>query len=107
MTEEEIHRREHEQLLEFLYLVPVGLAQIDARGDVALMNSTGAQLLVPLAERSGLDNLFDVLKEELEEGRELYKSRVSQEIYTTANFFDRAVVDIVVRSKAHIKSKIW
>lgn len=53
------------------------------------------------------DNLFDVLKEELEEGRELYKSRVSQEIYTTANFFDRAVVDIVVRSKAHIKSKIW
>lgn len=53
------------------------------------------------------DNLFDVLKEELQEGRELYKSRVSQEIYTTANFFDRAVVDIVVRSKAHIKSKIW
>ncbi len=53
------------------------------------------------------DNLFDVLKEELEEGRELYKSRVSAEIYTTANFYDRAVVDIVVRSKAHIKSKIW
>ena len=53
------------------------------------------------------DNLFDVLKEELEEGRELYKSRVSKEIYSTTNFFDRAVVDIVVRSKAHIKSKIW
>lgn len=53
------------------------------------------------------DNLFDVLKEELEEGRELYKSRVSQEIFTTTNFFDRAVVDIVIRSKAHIKSRIW
>lgn len=53
------------------------------------------------------DNLFEVLKEELEEGRELYKSRVSQEIYSTMNFFDRAVVDIVVRSKGHIKSKIW
>ncbi|AGC45874.1 MULTISPECIES: hypothetical protein [Myxococcus] len=53
------------------------------------------------------DNLFEVLKEELEEGRELYKSRVSQEVYTTANFFERAVNDIVLRSKAHVKSKIW
>ncbi|HEX4620287.1 MAG TPA: hypothetical protein VH208_01860 [Myxococcaceae bacterium] len=53
------------------------------------------------------DNLFDVLKEELEEGRELYKSRVSQELYRSTNFFERAVVDIVVRSKGHVKSKIW
>ncbi len=53
------------------------------------------------------DNLFDVLKDELAEGRELYKSRVSAELYTNTNFFDRAVVDIVVRSKAHVKSKIW
>jgi len=53
------------------------------------------------------DNLFDVLKDELDEGRELYKSRVSPELYAATNFFDRAVVDIVVRSKAHIKSKIW
>lgn len=53
------------------------------------------------------DNLFDVLKEELEEGRQLYKSRVSPELYSQTNFFDRAVVDIVVRSKGHVKSKIW
>ena len=53
------------------------------------------------------DNLFEVLKEELEEGRELYKSRVSAEVFTSTNFFDRAVVDIVMRSKGHIKSKIW
>jgi hypothetical protein len=53
------------------------------------------------------DNLFDVLKDQLAEGRELYKSRVSAELYTNTNFFDRAVVDIVVRSKAHVKSKIW
>jgi hypothetical protein len=53
------------------------------------------------------DNLFDVLKEELDEGRELYKSRVSAEIFKTTNFFDRAIVDIVVRSKAHIRSRIW
>ncbi len=53
------------------------------------------------------DNLFEVLKDELQEGRELYKSRVSAELYSNTNFFDRAVVDIVVRSKAHVKSKIW
>jgi len=53
------------------------------------------------------DNLFEVLKDEIAEGRELYKSRVSQELYTTTNFFDRAIVDIVIRSKAHVKSKIW
>ena len=53
------------------------------------------------------DNLFEVLKDEIQEGRELYKSRVSQELYTTTNFFDRAIVDIVIRSKAHVKSKIW
>jgi len=53
------------------------------------------------------DNLFDVLKDELDEGRDLYRSRVSQEVLTTTNFFDRAVVDIIVRGKAHVRSKIW
>ena len=53
------------------------------------------------------DNLFDVLKDELGEGRDLYRSRVSQEVYTTTNFFDRAVVDIIVCGKAHVRSKIW
>ena len=53
------------------------------------------------------DNLFDVLKDEIEEGRELYKSRVSPEVFKTTNFFDRAIVDVVVRPKGHVKSKIW
>ncbi len=51
------------------------------------------------------DNLFDVLKDEIEEGRELYKSRVSSEIFTKTNFFDRAIIDIVMRPKGHVKSK--
>jgi spore germination protein GerM len=53
------------------------------------------------------DNLFEAIKEELDEGRELYKSRVSPEVFTQTNFFDRAVVDIIVRTKGHVKSKIW
>lgn len=53
------------------------------------------------------DNLFEVLKDELEEGRELYRSRVSPEVFSRANFFERAINDIVLRSKAHVKSRIW
>ena len=53
------------------------------------------------------DNLFEVLQEEIQEGRELYKSRVSPEIFQKMNFFERAINDIVLRSKAHVKSKIW
>lgn len=53
------------------------------------------------------DNLFDSMGPEIEEGRELYKSRVAPELYGSTNFYDRAIVDILVRSKGHIKSKIW
>ena len=52
------------------------------------------------------DDLFSVLAEEIEEGRALYKSRVSPELYAK-NFYDRAIVDILVKSKGHVKSKIW
>ena len=52
------------------------------------------------------DNLFVELTEEIEEGRALYKSRVAPQLYQR-NFYDRALVDILVRSKAHIKSKLW
>lgn len=53
------------------------------------------------------DRLFDILKDEIEEGRELFKSRVSSEIFTRTNFFDRAIVDVVIKPKGHVKSKIW
>lgn len=53
------------------------------------------------------DSIFELLQSEIEEGRELYRSRVSPEIFEKTNFYDRAIVDIVVRSKGHIKSKIW
>jgi hypothetical protein len=52
------------------------------------------------------DDLFATLAEEVEEGRALYKSRVAPDLYQK-NFYDRALVDILVKSKGHIKSKIW
>ncbi len=52
------------------------------------------------------DDLFTSLAEEIEEGRALYKSRVSPELYHK-NFYDRALVDILVKSKGHVKSRVW
>jgi predicted transcriptional regulator len=52
------------------------------------------------------DNLFEALAEEIEEGRALFKRRVSPELYPK-NYYDRALVDILVKAKGHIKSKIW
>lgn len=52
------------------------------------------------------DNLFDTLAEEIEEGRALYKRRVAPELYGK-NFYDRALVDILIKAKGHLKSKLW
>lgn len=52
------------------------------------------------------DSLFTVIAEELEEGRALFKSRVSPELFAK-NFYDRAIIDILVRSKGHVQSKMW
>jgi predicted transcriptional regulator len=52
------------------------------------------------------DNLFDALSEEIEEGRALFKRRVAPQLYPR-NFYDRALVDILIKAKGHIKSKIW
>jgi hypothetical protein len=52
------------------------------------------------------DTLFDVMSEEIEEGRDLFKSRVTPEIFEEG-IYDRALVDVLVKSKGHVKSKIW
>ncbi|MEO0814811.1 MAG: hypothetical protein AAFY60_18250 [Myxococcota bacterium] len=53
------------------------------------------------------DTFFDAVAAELEEGRELYKSRVEAQLFASTNFYDRAIVDIILRSKGHIESRIW
>jgi hypothetical protein len=53
------------------------------------------------------DNVFDAIKDEIDEGRELYKNRVSPELFAKTNFYDRAIVDVIIGRKGHIKSKIW
>lgn len=53
------------------------------------------------------DSLFQDLAAELEEGRNLYNSRVAPHLLEESNFFNRAIVDVIVKSKGHIKSPIW
>ena len=52
------------------------------------------------------DSLFEVMRDEIEEGRTLYRGRVTPEIYAL-NIYDRALVDVMLKSKAHLKSRIW
>jgi hypothetical protein len=52
------------------------------------------------------DTLFDLMKEHIEEGRALFKSRVVPEIFSL-NIYDRAIVDVMIKSKGHVKSRIW
>jgi len=52
------------------------------------------------------DTLFDVMRAEIEEGRTLYKGRVTPEVFAM-NIYDRALVDVMLKSKAHVKSRVW
>src|SRR5262245_9878289 len=53
------------------------------------------------------DSLFDLLSAEINEGLNLYRSRVTPELFGSTNFYFRAIVDVLVKGKGHIKSKIW
>ncbi len=53
------------------------------------------------------DNLFEAISAELEEGRDLYRSRVSAELYGSTNYYDRAVCDILLRGRGHVRSRLW
>jgi hypothetical protein len=53
------------------------------------------------------DSFFDLLKDEIAEGRELYRSRVSPGLYERTNFFERAIVDVILRRKGSVRSRIW
>jgi hypothetical protein len=52
------------------------------------------------------DDLFEVMSDEIEEGRTLFKSRVTPEIYNSG-LYERAIVDVMIKSKGQVKSKIW
>lgn len=52
------------------------------------------------------DSFFTIISDEIQEGREHYKSRVAPQ-FQNSGIFERALCDVVVARKGHIKSKIW
>ena len=52
------------------------------------------------------DNIFDVLKDELEEGRQHFYSRVSPEL-KPEGIYDIAVVDVLIKRAGKYESSIW
>lgn len=52
------------------------------------------------------DTFFEVLSEEITEGRDLFRSRVTPELFRR-NFYDRAIVDRVIKPMAGLKTSIW
>jgi len=53
------------------------------------------------------DSLFDLLKNEIDEGRSYYLSRIAPEIAENTNFFNQALVDVLVKPTGRILSKAW
>jgi len=70
--------------------------------DIALYNQD------KLKEGIENDSIFEVLKDEIQEGRDLYVSRINTDLAQNTNYYDRAIVDILIkRGGQQIKSKIW
>lgn len=52
------------------------------------------------------DNIFEVLSEEIEEGRQHFYSRVAPEL-DPERMFDLTLVDILIKRAGKIESVIW
>lgn len=69
--------------------------------DIALYN--------PEKVKEGItnDNIFDLLAEELTEGRQHFYARVAPDLPEKDNLYDRAVVDVMIKQAGNIESSIW
>lgn len=54
--------QDHEALLQFVYMAPVGLLQARGDGEIVMLNPASSQLLMPLSRDGSLDNLFTLLQ---------------------------------------------
>ena len=52
------------------------------------------------------DSFFTIIRDEIEEGREHFKSRVSPVLHGKG-IYERALCDVIIARKGHIKSRIW
>ncbi|MBE9486622.1 MAG: hypothetical protein IMY82_05585 [Chloroflexi bacterium] len=69
--------------------------------DVALYNQD------KVADGIKDDSIFELLKDELEEGREHFFSRVSPDMENREHLYERAIVDVMIKQAGKIESSIW
>ncbi len=69
--------------------------------DIALYNAKKVE------EGIARDILFDLLRSEIEEGRNYYLSRVDPDVVKNTNFFNLALVDLLVKPWGRVPSKAW
>ena len=69
--------------------------------DIALYNQEKVQ------EGIKKDNIFELLAEELDEGREHFRSRIAPDLEQCDHLFDRAIVDVMIKQAGKIESPIW
>jgi hypothetical protein len=69
--------------------------------DIALYNAKKVE------EGIAGDTLFDLLKEEIDEGRNYYQSRIDPEVARGTNYFNEALVDVLIKPTGRIPSKVW
>ncbi len=70
-------------------------------GDIALYNKD------KVANGIKDDNIFELLEAELKEGLDLYRSKVDPELDRKNNFFNKAIVDILIKQYGTVDSQIW
>jgi len=69
--------------------------------DIALYNQD------KVAEGIKEDSIFELMEEELEEGREHFYSRVSPDMPDREHLFEKAIVDVMIKQAGKIESSIW
>lgn len=52
------------------------------------------------------DNIFELLADEIAEGRQHFNSRVTPEL-AASNLFDLAIVDVLIKRAGKIEASIW
>jgi len=53
------------------------------------------------------DTLFNLMADDLQEGREHFKNRVDPTLENSEQLYDRAIVDVMVKQAGNVESRIW
>jgi hypothetical protein len=69
--------------------------------DIALYNQD------KVSEGIKNDSIFDLMAEELQEGREHFFSRVTSDMANREHLYERAIVDVMIKQAGKIESQIW